>query len=317
MRRFTAEDLESESLEATVDGHTTRIEVLPRMGANLVSLVVDRRECLYFSPDNVLGESAHMEGCFQMFPTPCLLTNARYPFGGREIHQHKRGQSYAGHGLVRDEIFEIEKRGTELVARLEWGPRHPVHDGFPWEGSLTTTFRCLARGLEVAWSFENRGKTPAPAGYGIHPFWVIPGNRASVSVKVPAECRFELVDYESQEPTGELLPVEGTHYDLQEWRSLETLDIDDIFWPKPAGEEAGVAYGEEGLRVAIQCSENMKHLVCYSPMGRPFVCVENLSCAPDAPNLHARGFQEISGLAVVRPGERLEGWVRYKVLSGL
>jgi aldose 1-epimerase len=281
------------------------------MGANLVSLVVDGRECLYFSPDSVLGESAHMEGCFQMFPTPCLLTGARYIFAGREVLQRKHGESFSGHGLVRDETFAITKHSTELVAQVEWDRPHPVYEGFPWEGSLTTTFRPLALGLEMAWSFENRSSSPAPAGYGIHPFWAIPGDRASVSVKVPAEYRFELVDYESQEPTGKLLPVEGTHYDLREWRSLERLDIDDVFWPKPAEEEAGVAYRDEGLRVAIQCSENMKHLVCYSPMGRPFVCVENLSCAPDAPNLHAHGFAEIAGLAIVPPGEKLEGWVRY------
>ncbi len=74
-----------------------------------------------------------------------------------------------------------------------------------------------------------------------------------------------------------------------------------------------MAYRGEGLRMAIQCSGNMKHLVCYSPMGRPFVCVENLSCAPDAHHLYARGFEEASGLAIVAPGERLEGWVRYRV----
>jgi len=317
MRRFTHSDLEAESLEVAIGGHATRIEVLPRMGANLVSLRVDGRECLYFRAESVLGEAPHMEGCFQMFPTPCLLTGGRYVFGGREVHQTKRGAEYAGHGLVRDETFEIEKRETELVARLKWDRGHPVYEGFPWEGSLTTTFRPLARGLEIAWEFENRADSPAPAGYGIHPFWIIPGDRATVSVKAPAKYRFELVDYVSQEPTGKLIPVEGTHYDLRDWRSLETLDIDDIFWPKPAQEEAGVRYAAEGLRLAIQCSENMRHLVCYSPMGRPFVCVENLSCAPDAHNLHAHGFEEASGLSIVPPGEKLEGWVRYTLLPGL
>ena len=313
MRRFTPTDLESEVLEVTIGGHTTRIEVLPRLGANLVSLVVDGRECLYFDPERVLGESTQMQGCFQMFPTPCLLTGARYTFGGREVRQRKRGENYFGHGLVREETFAITKSSTELTAELEWDRGHPVFEGFPWEGSLTTTFRPFARGLEVAFAFENQSSSPAPAGYGIHPFWVIPGDRAEVEVKVPAEYRFELVDYESQEPTGKLLPVAGTDYDLREWRSLETLDIDDVFWPKPPQEEAGVAYRGEGLRVAIQCSENMRHLVCYSPMNRPFVCVENLSCAPDAPNLHAHGFEEISGLAIVPPGGNLTGWVRYRV----
>ena len=47
----------------------------------------------------------------------------------------------------------------------------------------------------------------------------------------------------------------------------------------------------------------MKHLICYSPAGKPFVCVENLSCAPDAQNLYAKGFAELSGLSIVAPGQ--------------
>ena len=68
------------------------------------------------------------------------------------------------HGLVRDETFAIAKTGTELVASLEWDDRHPVYEGFPWEGKLTTTFRAISRGLEIHWSYENRADSPAPAG---------------------------------------------------------------------------------------------------------------------------------------------------------
>ncbi len=57
----------------------------------------------------------------------------------------------------------------------------------------------------------------------------------------------------------------------------------------------------------------MKHLICYSPAGKPFVCVENLSGAPDAQNLFAKGRTELSGLRVVPPGETLAGWVRYEM----
>ncbi len=313
MVRFTHTDLEAEALEVAIGEHATQIEVLPRMGANLVSLRVDGRELIHFDPASVLGDALHMTGCFQMFPTPCLLTGGRYAFAGREVVQRKRGVDYPSHGLARDETFAIMKTDTALVARLEWEKGDPVYDGFPWEGSLTTTFRPISRGLEIAWAFANRSSSSAPAGYGLHPFWAIPGDRADVSVKVPADYRFELVDYESQTPTGKLIPVSGTHYDLRDWRSLATLDIDDIFWPKPPQEEAGVRYRSEELRVAIQCSHNMRHLVCYSPVGRPFVCVENLSCAPDAHNLHANGYEEMAGLAIVAPGGKLEGWVRYQV----
>ena len=313
MRKFGRADLQAETFEKTVAGHTTRLTVLPNLGADLVSLQVDGREFVHFDPEILLAERPHMRGCFQMFPSPCRLTNSSYVFEGREIHQRKHGEDYFIHGLVRDESFAITRTEDALMASLEWDRTHPIYEGFPWEGALTTAFRPIARGLEIRWAFQNRSDANAPAGYGLHPFWAVPGVREDTFVKAPAEYRLELVDYTDQRPTGAALPVGGTHYDLREWRSLRDLYLDDIYWPKPADQEAGVLFREEGIRLAIQCSDNMKHMVCYSPEGQSFVCVENLSCSPDGQNLYARGLTELSGLAVVPPGETLAGWVRYRV----
>jgi len=312
MRAFVPADLQTESLEGTIEGHSVHMALLPNLGADLVSLQVDGREFIHFDPDILFAPEPHIRGCFQMFPSPCRLTNSTYVFEGKEIHQRKHGQDYFIHGLVRDETFAIARREDTLVASLEWDRDHPIYEGFPWEGKLTTTFQFIARGLEIQWTFENRGASNAPAGYGLHPFWEIPGLREDVFVKVPADLRLELFDYNDQRPTGKTFPVAGTHYDLRDWRSLLDLDIDDIFWPKTE-EEAGLLFRDESLRMTIQCSENMKHMVCYSPMGQPFVCVENLSCSPDGQNLYAKGLAELSGLSIVPPGETLAGWVRYRV----
>ncbi len=177
MRKFTPEDLEAETFEKSLDAHTTRIEVLPRLGANLVSLQIDGREFIHFDPEILMAEKPHMRGCFQMFPVPCRLTDCRYVFEGKTIHQRKHGADVFIHGLVRDETFAIEKTPDAIVASLAWDRSHPVFEGFPWEGKLTTTFRPIPRGLEIHWSFENRSDSNAPAGYGLHPFWTVPGAR--------------------------------------------------------------------------------------------------------------------------------------------
>ena len=313
MRILTRADLQSESLDVTIDGHRTRLAVLPRLGANLVSLQVDGRELLHFDAEALFAETPHMQGCFQMFPSPCRLLDCQYVFQGRTIHQRKHGQDYFIHGLVRDETFAITRTPTELIATLEWDREHPVYEGFPWEGKLTTTFRAVARGLEIHWAFENRADTPAPAGYGLHPFWAITGDRAQTFIKVPAAYRMELQGPDAQFPSGTLLPVDGTRYDLREWRSLADLYMDDVFFPKPPGSVAGLRFDQEALQLRITADDSVRHMICYAPEGRPFVCVENLTCSPDAQNLHGRGFAEEAGLSVVEPGGRLEGWVRYEV----
>ena len=315
MRRFTRADLEPERLEATLGGRTTRIEVLPRMGANLVSFQVDGREFIHFDADALFADEPHMRGCFHMFPTPCRLTGSRYTFEGREIVQRKRGEEVHIHGLIRDEVVAVARGEGELTAALDFDESHPIYEGFPFPGSVTIAYRLLAGGLEISFSYENKGNANAPVGYGIHPFWQFAGDRADVQVKVPAEYRLELDDPVSQLPTGKLLPVAGTPYDLREYRSLAELFMDDVFYPKDAADEAGVAFPAEGLRVNIEHSPNMRHMICYSPKDRPFVCVENLSAAPDAQNLYAKGHEDVSGLTVVAPGETMTAWVRFTVVK--
>jgi aldose 1-epimerase len=317
MRTFTAADLESEALESTVGGHTTRIDVLPRMGANLVSFRVDGREFMHFDRDRLMATEPHMTGCFHMFPTPCRLTDSRYTFEGKEIVQRKRGEIINIHGVIRDEEFAISKSDRELTATLDFDEKHPIHEGFPFPGRVTIKYTVVPRGIEIAFAYENRGKRNAPVGYGIHPFWLIPGNRADVSVKVPADYTLEQDDPVSQLPTGGLIPVAGTKYDLRDYVPLTNLFIDDVFYPRHPGADAEVASPKDGLRMNLEASDNMKHMICYSPEGRPFVCVENLTCTPDAPNVYAKGFTDLSGLTVVPPEGKLEARVRYVVETSL
>jgi aldose 1-epimerase len=293
-----------------LEGHEVSVRILPKVGANLVSFQVDGRECIYVDEDALLANGESLTGAFQMFPTPCRLADARYLFQGREIVQRKRGEEVAIHGLVRDEEFQVEQTPHALICALVITRDHPVHEGFPFPGRLTTTYRPIGRGLEVSFAFENRGPSPAPVGYGLHPYWRILADRSRVQVKIPAEYLAELRDLL---PTGKLLPVAGTSYDWREFRSLEGVDIDAVFFPKKAADAAAIRFLEEGLQVTLQSSPNLRHMICYAPAGQPFVCLENLSCAPNAPNLYAAGFEELSGLAVVMPGETWSGWIRYVV----
>lgn len=312
MRKFSQADLTTESLSAEIDGRTIAVAILPRMGSNLVSFQVEGREFIHFDSPRILADPEAMTGAFQMFPTPCRLTGSRYSFGGREIRQRKHGEEVSIHGLVRDEPFTVRKSDREIISMLEIAEGHPVLEGFPFRGRLTTVHRLIAGGLELHFAFENLGDSPAPVGYGLHPFWRIPGKRSEVLVTIPTENIMELVDLI---PTGKLLPVAGTNYDWREWRSLEGVEIDAVFYPREPQDTAGITFVEEGIRLVLQASANMKHMICYAPAGQPFVCLENLTCSPDHPNLYHRGFEEESGLAVVPPGEKWSGWIRYTVES--
>jgi len=310
MRRFSQADLTTERLSAEIDGKSIALAILPRMGANLVSFQVDGREFIHFDPQRILADPEAMTGAFQMFPTPCRLTGSRYSFGGREIRQQKHGEDVFIHGLVRDEPFAVQRGERELVSTLEVTEGDAVHEGFPFLGRLAAAHRLISSGMEVHFEFQNLGDSPAPVGYGLHPFWRIPGKRSDVLVKIPTDNIMELVDLI---PTGKLTPVAGTGYDWRQWRSLEGVEIDAVFYPKGPNDTAGITFVDEGIRLVLQASANMKHMICYAPAGQPFVCLENLTCSPDDPNLYRTGFREESGMAVVPPGEKWSGWIRYTV----
>ena len=307
--RFGGGVLEVRRFEAVVGGHKVAAGVQPRCGANLVSLQVDGQEYLYYDEKLLVGPDEMFTGCFIMFPTPCRIPEGRYEFGGRRITQVKGGKLVTIHGLVRDEEFQAELKGNEMRCTLDITPDHPVHEGFPFPGRLSVAMKLVERGLQYSFRFENRGKSPAPVGFGLHPFWRVPGDRKDVYVRVPCERTLLM---EKLIPTGEAEPVAGTRLDLRQPRCLADLDVDNVFIDRIGDEPAVVEYRDLGKRVTLWADKVFSHQICYAPPGRPFVCVENLTCAPNAVNLQSAP-SEVSGFRVVQPGQSLAGTTRFIV----
>ena len=301
--------LQPQTLKTESNGHTVEIGVLPNLGANLASFKVDGQELTYFSKEKLANED-FMTGCFMMFPTPCRLTDAKYTFGSKEVKQTKHGEDVFIHGLIRDEVFQVSRSDDSLTCSIEINKDHAVYEGYPFPCKFSLEFKPLDRGLEIQFKFENTGTEDAPFGFGLHAFWKIPNKREDVFVQVPCDQMLELVNLI---PTGNTSPVEGTKLDLRSFTSLGGMDIDNAFWGRdPKGEHA-IEYRDLGKKITLESSEVFEHMITYAPADAPFVCMENLTCCPDAPNVYAKGKKEVSGLKVVSPGQTLEGWVRYIV----
>ncbi len=307
--RFGGDVLEIRRFEAVIGGHRVAAGVQPRCGANLVSLQVDGQEYLYYDEKLLRGPDEMYTGCFIMFPTPCRIPEGKYEFRGRKVTQTKGGQLITIHGLVRDEPFQAELSGNEVQCALDITPDHPVYEGFPFPGRLIVNMKLVKRGLQYSFRFENRGKSPAPVGFGLHPFWRVPGQRKDVYVRVP--CQRSLL-MKNLIPTGGAEPVAGTKLDLRQPRCLADLDVDNVFIDRIDDEPAVVEYRDLRKRVALRADKVFSHQICYAPPGKPFVCVENLTCAPNAVNLQSAP-PEISGLRVVEPGQSLAGTTRFIV----
>jgi len=307
-RQITRDALVRETLAGEINGHEAKIDILPRLGANLVSFVVDGQELIFWSEQDLFdSDDPQQRGCFHMFPTPCRLPDAKYVFQGKEYVQKKHGEPVAIHGLLRDEPLEISKGRGTLTATLEVTPDHPVYEGYPFPCTFSLTYSLVEAGLQISFTYRNNGRSDAPFGYGLHPFWKISGSRKDTAVRVPCEYLMEL---ENLVPTGEITPVEGT-LDLRQATPLEGVDIDNLFWNRDKATPALVEYRDRGKRLVLEASNVFNHMIAYAPGGQPFVCVEFLTCAPNQINLYRGPDNDVSGLIVAPPGGTVEGWVRY------
>lgn len=307
--KITKKLLKSEKICSEINEHRVEAEVLPQLGASLISFKVDGHELIYFDKDKLINGD-YCTGCFMMFPTLCRLTDAKYTFQGKTINQTKHGEDVFIHGLIKDESFDVKKDDGKLECSIQIDKNHPVYEGYPFPCRLSFAFDPGERALEINFKYENTGDTAAPFAYGIHPFWRIPDQRKDTWIQVPCDQALEL---KNLIPTGQTTPTEGTNLDFRTFRSLEGIDVDNVFWGRDKNSEQGIEHRGSGIKITLESSDIFEYMIAYAPVGEPFVCMENLTSTPDAPNVYAKGFEDVSGLKIVEPGQSLQGWVRFVI----
>lgn len=281
--------------------------VTPLFGANLVSLKVAGTELIFWDQTGLLAGKSHT-GAFNMFPTPCRLDKCSYTFGKRHIRQRKHGQDIFIHGLVRDEPFAFQAESDRITSWLDIAPGHPIFGGFPFKCRFQVSHVMEEDGMTIGFEVANRDSRAIPFGYGVHPFWRIIGGRKDIALRIP--CPY-LLDMANLVPTGGYSPVGAL--DLRVPRTLEGFHCDNVFWPRKLKDTAEIVMAKPGLKIQISASANFPHMIVYAPPGKKFVCVENLTSAPNAPNLAAAGHAKVAGMLVAKPGQTVKGWIRYTI----
>jgi aldose 1-epimerase len=302
-------------LEAVVLSHGgLEAWIVPSHGSNLARFTVGDRAVIDFDPG--LLSKHDYTGTPVLYPTPNRVRGGVFRWKGRDYRQLKRGELVVEHGLAHGEPWQCgepvrEESGVRLKTWLDFLPGAAVFDAFPFPHRLSLEFHLNDHGLRVAYAIHNQGGEEIPFGFGLHPYFQKLDGEAGTFVQLPAETVMEATA--DLLPTGRLVEVSGTPYDLRRPAAVGSLDLDHVFTGIPAGGQARVEYRGLGLSVALEASEDFTHLVLYTPRGEGFFCLENQTCSTDAHNLFDRGFRRESGLKTVRPGEIRRGFVTYAV----
>jgi aldose 1-epimerase len=180
---------------------------------------------------------------------------------------------------------------------------------FPHQHVLKLDVTVSDGAVRFAYTVDNtQGEGPVPFGFAYHPWFLYQGARANTYLTIPASHWMEA---EELLPTGKLVPLAGTKFDLRQPRALEGFVIDDVYYGLAPQQPTVIDFRDVKLKLELAASADFTHLVVYTPQ-EPWFCVENQTCSTDAHNLFARGLKKESHLQIVEPGKSHSGYAEFR-----
>ena len=288
--------------------------IAPSHGSNLCRLSAGGKNIIDFEPE--LLAKSDFTGTPVLYPTPNRVRNGVFRYQGKAYAQVKRGVTIYEHGLVHNEPWqsqqpEVKAASVDLKTWIDFDKTSAVFEAFPFTHRLALEFCLTEIGMKVTYTIENKDDQAIPFGFGLHPYFMKLSGDEGTCVELPANY---VMDYTSDcLPTGLLIKVAGTIYDLRQKIKIGALDLDHVFTGRVDGRCAKIYYATLGMRVKLVTTHDFSHLVLYSPRGAAYFCLENQTCSTDAHNLSDRDFKKESGLKFVLPGKIQTGSVTYQI----
>lgn len=240
----------------------------------------------------------------QLMPWPNRLRDGRYGWRGQaqQLSITEVPFGNASHGLVRWALWQPVEHDD---ASVTVGYRLHPQPGWPHHLDLRTTYRLGDSGLSVSATARNVGATPAPFGYGAHPYLAIGDTLLpEVGLHVPAGQWMPVDDRKL--PDG-VLPVEGTDYDFRDPHAVGSVSLDTAFTDieNDADGRWRVTVSAADRSVTLWAEPTFTWVQVFTVVARdrkgvPGVAVEPMTCPADA-------FNSGTALICLDPGERWAG----------
>lgn len=259
------------------------ISIALDMGCNIFSWISKGKET-FFIPDDFFQKGNHLLG-----GNPVL-----FPSVGRTWKQVEGMDPIAGEYVVRGgrntycipchgiaaqgrwtehfgespdtRINDIQQEPVSVSKVYKFTPDPEVrYNNYPFTVSLLLKYTLGKGTLSVHAVMRNRGDRPAPAAFGLHPYFRIEDKLETV-IYLP--CRYRVMLY------PELLVPNG---DTQELRGAIRVDPDktyDMAFGGITGETASIRNGRTGRSIHIQYNNTVSMFVLSSGKDTSFICLE-------------------------------------------
>jgi len=230
-------------------------------------------------------------------------------------------ERHAMHGLIlkakTDDVSVKEIPGGQEVSGV-------IHAGdfgghWPSKTDLVVTVRLTAEAVDASIVARNVGTEDEPIAIAWHPYFNLPsGDRTQARVHIPANSTAEVDGYDNVFPTGKIVPVDGTRYDLRapDGKALGTEFFDDnwnhLIWENKTVTvkviDPAAHYGMD----IIGFSPEIKALQMYAPPTKQFVAIEDQYNFGD-PFGKEWGGKTDTGMVTLKPGQSTRWHVRLHV----
>jgi galactose mutarotase-like enzyme len=229
-------------------------------------------------------------------------------------------ERHAMHGLIlkakTDGVTVKDIPGGQEVV----GVIHAGDFGGHWlsKTDLVITIRLTAEAVDASILAKNVGTEDEPIAIAWHPYFNLPsGDRAQARVHIPANTTAEVDGYDNVFPTGKIVPVDGTRYDLRaaDGKALGTEFFDDnwnhLNWVNKTVTvkviDPAAHYGVD----IIGFSPEIKALQMYAPPTKQFVAIEHQYNFGDP--FGKEWGKTDTGMVTLKPGQSTKWHVRLHV----
>jgi aldose 1-epimerase len=233
-------------------------------------------------------------------------------------------ERHAMHGLILKAKTEDVKVSNDTGGGQVTGMIHAGDFGGHWlsKTDLVVKITLKAESVDASIEARNVGNEDEPMAIGWHPYINLPsGDRGQVKIHIPADKLAEVDGYDNVFPTGKMLPVEGTRYDLRAAGgvALGTNMFDDnwshIDWTSTGKMSAATVqvidpaahYGVDIMGL----SPEIKTIQMYAPPTKSFVAIEHQFNFADP--FGAEWGAMNTGMVTLKPGQSTNWHVRLHV----
>jgi aldose 1-epimerase len=284
----------------TLQAGALRLEVAPSLGGALLGLWCDGLPLLRPTPAAALAtESVRDCACYPLIPFSNRIAGGRFTFDGidYDLPRDQRDQRHALHGTAYAAPWNIQSVGPDSL-HLTQSYRPGAKPCWPFAFSAWQIVRLKPDALIIHIGMRNEHAGPAPAGIGLHPYFM---RRSGMRLRFLAQCRW--LKNEAMIPYARTA-IDGA-YDHGSSRTIGALALDDCFagWQR----SATLDDPETRLQMVLRASSALDHLIVYTPPDGTSIALEPVSHRPDA--INSPVMNDVGAMACLRSNAILRGAV--------